>query len=137
MNFGRKMEKLKAEEGFMLGEENIYQVMTGPHEVYKAELIKAWMKAGRPPCRMVGPRGNVFQFSNIPELGRFIYFLPRLWEYLSPGGFGGGADISRQATHYRIFREGTLLGMEVKRAGQIEVRYVLFKTKVDMSNHLW
>lgn len=123
------------EEGFKLCDENIEEVMKGPQEVYRQELIKTWLKAGRPSCRILGPMGNVMQFEETTGLVRFLYHLPRLWEYMSPGAFGGSVQ-SRQVTDLRIFREGKYIAVEVRRAGLLEIRYILFKTKVDISKKL-
>jgi hypothetical protein len=123
------------EEGFLLSEENLDEVMKGPQEVHRQEIIKCWLKAGRPPCRVLGPMGNVLQFREAADLVRFLYFLPRLWEYQSPGAFGG-SDSSRQKTDMKIFRGGQMIAAEVRREGKLEVRYVLFKTKVDRSHTL-
>lgn len=124
------------EEGFLLSEDNQEEVMTGPQEVYKQELIKTWIKSGRPYCRVIGPMGNVFQFKEASDLVKFLYHLPRLWEYLSPGGYAGGTDMSRQRTDQKIFTSGDLIAAEVRREGRLEVRYILFKTKFDKSKKL-
>lgn len=120
--------KPKEGEGVPLNEMYFDDILTGPHEVYKSELLKAWNKAGRPSCQVVGPQGNVLRFRTEQDLIKFLSMLSQSWEYLSPGGYGGSAEISRQRTYQKTFEEGTIMAAEVFEGGRQGSRFIIYKS---------
>lgn len=99
------MAKLEGIPFMLTYEDDILKNITDEE---KKAIWRAWEKAGRPGVRVLGPKANVLQFRSTRDLMRFCNYLPESWELVSPGAFGAG-EITRQATHTRIWTTGSLI----------------------------
>ncbi len=100
---------MKEREGYPMSMVYKDELLTqGPEEV-KAAIFRAWKAAGKPAANIQGPKGNVLEFYDQRGLAAFISKLPPGWEVLSPGGYAGASEVSRQRTHQKIWDDGILI----------------------------
>jgi hypothetical protein len=108
------------------------EILRGPHEEARSDFWKAFKKAGRPACQVLGPNGNILRFNTTRGLTSFLSCLPQKWDYLSPGAYGGSSEKSRAVVYNNTFRDGNLIAAEAESGS----RFVIFKGGVDRVNRL-